>query len=226
MHRELENKIGYKFKDKEKLIGALMHSSYANEKKDKSLSNERLEFLGDSVLGFITAEFLYLSYSELPEGELTKLRAALVCEHTLFECAKIIDLGKYMRIGKGEEFTKGRERPSLLADAFEAITAAIYLDGGIEAAKNFLTPFLEEFVPDAVKGKAFKDYKTILQEIVQRNPADTLEYVLIGEEGPDHNKLFISEVRHNGSGIGKGSGKSKKEAEQYAAKTALEKMEI
>ncbi len=222
--KELEAKLGYEFKNKQLLQKALTHSSYANEKKDRGMSNERLEFLGDSVLSIITAEYLCDRYLRQPEGELTKIRAALVCEQSLHIYSNKLELFKYVKLGKGEEQTGGRKRASLLADAFEAVLAAIYLDSGLESAKKFLTPFLEEYTPQAVKGKTFKDYKTIIQEIIQKNPGEQLSYVLVGEEGPDHSKIFVSELHLNSNVIGTGRGKSKKDAEQDAAKQALELM--
>ncbi len=219
---ELEEKIGYKFKNKNLIEQALSHSSYANERKQPGGSNERLEFLGDSVLSIVVSDFLYKNLN-VAEGELTKMRASLVCEKSLHIFAKQINLGDYLHLGKGEENTGGRERPSILADAFEAVIAAIYLDGGMEAAAKHILHFMPEDIHHFVK-PAFSDFKTVLQEIVQKNPEEKVEYVLIGEEGPDHNKRFVVEVRLNSQVIGKGSGRSKKEAEQLAAKEALELM--
>lgn len=218
----LEEKIGYKFKNKNLIAQALSHSSYANERKQPGGSNERLEFLGDSVLSIVVSDFLYKNLN-VAEGELTKMRASLVCEKSLHIFAKQINLGDYLHLGKGEENTGGRERPSILADAFEAVIAAIYLDGGMEAAAKHILHFMPEDIHHFVK-PAFSDFKTVLQEIVQKNPEEKVEYVLIGEEGPDHNKRFVVEVRLNSQVIGKGSGRSKKEAEQLAAKEALELM--
>ncbi len=215
--QEFEKIIGYSFSDKSLLERALSHSSYANEKHLPKDSNERLEFLGDSVLGFITAEYYYKN-STLPEGELTRLRAATVCEKALFEFSKEIDLNRYILLGKGEENTGGRERPSINSDAFEAIIAAIYLDGGIDEAKKFVLRFVEKH---AKNQGSFKDYKTKLQEVIQKNPEELLEYVLVGESGPDHDKRFEVEVHLNSNVIGKGIGKSKKNAEQEAAREAL-----
>lgn len=221
MIEEFEKIIGYNFKNKSILLNALTHSSYANEVRAKSCeSNERLEFMGDAVLGIITAEYLYFHNSHLPEGELTKLRAMTVCEKSLYGFAQSIQLGKFLRLGHGEENTKGRQRPSILADAFEAVIAAIYIDGGIGPAKEFVTRFVDRFFTDRIES-GFKDYKTTLQEIVQKNPGERLEYVLTGEKGPDHNKQFIVEVHLNSNIIGEGRGGSKKEAEQMAAKEAL-----
>lgn len=218
----LEKKIGYSFKNREYLHRALSHSSYVNERHNKEESNERLEFLGDSVLGIITADYYFHNFS-LPEGELTKLRASTVCEKTLSSFADQIELGKYLKLGKGEERTGGRQRPSINADAFEAVIAAIYLDGGIEEARKFVLRFVERL---SEKHGSFKDYKTTLQEIIQKNPEETLEYIVVDETGPDHDKSFKVEVHLNSNVIGRGSGKSKKNAEQEAAREALELMGI
>lgn len=215
--QEFEKIIGYTFRDKALLERALWHSSYANEKHSPKSSNERLEFLGDSVLGFITAEYYYKN-SSLPEGELTRLRAATVCEKALFEFSKEIELYKFIKLGKGEENTGGRDRASINSDAFEAVIAAIYLDGGIEEAKSFVLRFVEGH--EKTEG-TFKDSKTKLQEVIQKNPEEKLEYVLVGESGPDHNKTFEVEVHLNSNVIGRGSGSSKKNAEQEAAREAL-----
>ena len=219
---KLEELIGYSFKNKELLKHALSHSSYANERKIHGRSNERLEFLGDSVLSIVVSDYLYKNMN-VAEGELTKIRASLVCEKSLHIFATQINLGDFMRLGKGEENTGGRERPSILADAFEAVIAAIYLDGGMEAAAKHILRFMPENIIEAKK-PVFSDFKTVLQEIVQKNPEEKVEYVLIGEEGPDHNKRFVVEVCLNSQVIGKGKGRSKKEAEQLAAKEALELM--
>lgn len=218
---EFEKKIGYEFNNIALLDRALTHSSYAHE-KGTGKDNERLEFLGDSVLGFITAEYLFENFKSEPEGELTKKRAYAVCEKTLFEYAKEIDLGDAIQLGHGEEITGGRTRPSVVSDAFEALIAAIYLDGGIECAKKFVLPFIIE----ATKTKPeFKDYKSMLQEVLQQNPDEKFEYIVVNESGPDHDKRFEVEIHLNGSNvIGKGIGTSKKRAEQQAAKCALELM--
>ncbi len=220
--KELEKTIGYSFKDKELLRLALTHSSYANEKGNRR-DNERLEFLGDSVLGFITAEYLFSSLSDRPEGELTKLRANAVCEKSLAEFAKQIDLGQFLLLGKGEMMTGGRERPSILSDAFESVIAAIYLDSGIEEAKRFVLRFVSSTSTDT---REVTDYKTLLQEVIQKNPDEHLTYSLAAESGPDHNKTFTVEVFLNSNCIGTGDGPSKKKAEQAAAKEALELMGI
>lgn len=219
----LEERIGYQFRDPELIHEALSHSSYANEKKKLRRSNERLEFLGDSVLSVVVSQYLFEHYPDLPEGELTKIRAALVCERSLHRFALRIGLGDFLLLGKGEEHTGGRERPSILADAFEAVIAAIYLDGGLEAARTHILHFIPEHIPES-SSVLFGDYKTALQEIVQKNPEEKVEYVLISESGPDHNKSFMVEVCLNSNVIGKGQGRSKKEAEQMAAKEALELM--
>lgn len=219
---QLENRIGYKFKDINLLKTALTHSSYANEQKNKSY--ERFEFLGDSVLGFICSEFLFNNFKNLPEGDLTKHRASLVCEKSLCNFSREIEVGQYMFLSNGEIRTGGRNRPSILADMFESITAAIFLDSGnVENSKKFVLPFLEEASKKLNKA-SFKDYKTTLQEIIQQNPEEKLSYAVVSESGPDHNKHFKVEVRLNNNCIGKGGGRSKKEAEQQAARIALELM--
>lgn len=220
---KFEQIIGYTFKDKNLIYQAFSHSSYANEKKKPGGSNERLEFLGDSVLSIVVSEYLYTHLTHIAEGELTKLRASLVCEKSLHVFARQIRLGDFLMLGKGEENTGGRERPSILADAFEAVIAAIYLDGGLEAARRHILRFIPEDIQHRKK-PVFNDFKTILQEIVQKNPEEKVEYILAGEEGPDHNKRFVVEVCLNSNVIGRGKGKSKKEAEQLAAKEALELM--
>ncbi|HIR11134.1 MAG TPA: ribonuclease III [Candidatus Fimenecus excrementavium] len=220
---QLQNNLGYHFKNPALLARALTHSSYANERHVDTGDNERLEFLGDSVLGFITAEYLFANHRDFPEGELTKLRAYAVCEKSLFSYAEEIGLGNYLKLGKGEERTGGRTRPSVLSDAFEAVIAAIYLDGGMDEAKKFVLRFV---VPYVEAKPTFKDYKTMLQEVVQKNQGETLEYVLVSETGPDHDKCFTVEVHLNSNVIGRGVGGSKKKAEQNAAKEALELMGI
>ena len=219
---EFEGKCGYRFHNRKLLTEALTHSSYANEGK-RTRSNERLEFLGDSVLSIIVAKHLFTHYTHLPEGELTKLRASLVCEKSLHEFACDFGLGEFLLLGKGEELTGGRERPSIIADAFEALLAAIYLDGGMEQARKFVLQFIPEHL-NPKQAKGLNDYKTTLQEIIQQNPEEHLSYVLTGASGPDHDKHFSVEVHLNSNCIGKGGGRSKKEAEQMAAKEALELM--
>lgn len=223
--RELEEALGYRFKNEALLREALRHSSYANEHRgDEAVSNERLEFLGDSVLGFVTAEFLFREHPDAPEGELTRIRARLVCEGSLYEIAKRIGLGRYLCLGHGEEAGGGRERPSILADATEAVIAAVYLDGGIEPASALIHRVLLNEVTEERMVERRRDYKTALQEFVQRSPNQALRYQLTGESGPDHDKTFTISVLLNGAFAGEGSGRSKKEAEQMAARDALERM--
>ena len=218
----LEEKLGYRFQNRALLEHALTHSSYANEHRTKGLqSNERLEFLGDSVLGMITADYLYRTHPDLPEGDLTRTRAALVCEGSLVEVAQQLNLGDHLKLGKGENAGGGRQRPSIVADAVEAVLAAVYLDGGIGSARKII----QKFILDREEEKgASRDYKTALQELVQRESGQVLCYRLIGTEGPDHAKIFTAEVTLNGSAVGRGKGRSKKEAEQAAAKAAIEKV--
>lgn len=221
----LEAKLGYAFHDRRLLENALMHSSYANENRARGYtSNERLEFLGDSVLGMVTATRLYHLYPDMPEGKMSRLRAELVCEQSLHAVALELNLGDYIRLGHGEARNGGRERPSILADAVEAVIAAMYLDGGLEPARRFI---FDHILTGLAEGQMHHvtDYKTDLQERVQRKPGQTLEYTLISESGPDHNKTFTMNVLLNGKEIGQGSGRTKKEAEQAAAKCALERME-
>lgn len=221
--QELENNIKYNFTNLKYLKEALTHSSYANEVKGKIKSNERLEFLGDSILSIIVSDYIFSNCPDLPEGELTKLRASLVCEKALCSFAKRINLGKFITLSKGETNSGGEQRPSILADAFEALIAAIYLDSSLEKAKKFVLRFIIDELKNS-KPKNFKDYKTELQEIVQKNPQEVLEYVMVSESGPDHNKHFVSEIKLNNNVIGRGGGKSKKEAEQQAAREALSLM--
>ena len=220
--QQLQDTIGYKFHNPVFLEVALTHSSYANEVKHQLKYNERQEFLGDAVLSIIVSDYLFNNYT-VPEGELTKLRAAIVCEKSLDVMANKIHLGEYLRLGRGEERTGGRTRPSIIADAFEALIAAIYLDSGIESARAFVLPFVTEML-EHEDSLSFKDYKTILQEIIQQNPEEKLVYKLVGEKGPDHDKRFVVDVMLNSNVIGKGEGRSKKNAEQMAAKEALELM--
>lgn len=220
---EFEKRIGYEFKDKSLLFNALTHSSYANESHHRFSSNERLEFLGDSVLSIVVSELIFERYTDLPEGELSKTRATLVCEKSLANFAKQIDLGDYILLGRGEKQNGGKERPSIVSDAFEAVIAAIYLDGGFEAARRHIMRFLPSNVREAV-AKAYDDYKTVLQEIIQMNPEETVEYKLVSESGPAHSKQFTVHVMLNSNVIGTGTASSKKHAEQLAAKEALELM--
>lgn len=219
---EFQEVIGYQFQTPGLLSQALTHSSYANEKHMKKGSdNERLEFLGDAVLEIVSSEFLYLNYPKLPEGDLTKMRASLVCEPTLAFCTRQLNLGDYLLLGKGEDMTGGRKRKSILSDALEAVIGAIYLDGGFASAKEFILKFI---LTDIEHKQLFYDSKTILQEIVQENGTQPVEYALIGEEGPDHNKNFTVEARVNGKVMGQGSGHTKKAAEQAAAYQAIRVM--
>lgn len=218
----LEKKLGYRFQNRALLDEALNHSSYANEHRGGLGSNERLEFLGDSVLGFVSAEHLFREHPDLPEGDLTRMRASLVCEQSLYEVARELELGSYLKLGRGEEAGGGRERQSILADAMEAVFAAVYLDGGIEAVRELIVRVL---LSQAADSQERKDYKTTLQEVVQRRSGQVLTYHMISQSGPDHNKTFLFEVRLNDESVGQGTGRSKKEAEQAAARDALEKME-
>ena len=215
-----EDTIKYTFENKSYILEALTHSSYSNENKDYKF-NERLEFLGDSVLSIVISDYLFKKEKNLPEGELTKLRANIVCEESLSEVAAQINLGEFLLLGKGEEATGGRERISILADALEAVIAAIYLDGGLEEAKRFIFEYMEQIIENSIKGKIFRDYKTYLQEILQSKGEQNIWYKLIEEKGPDHNKRFVMEVGVNDEVLGVGEGKSKKDAEQVAAKSAL-----
>ena len=220
--RKLEDKIDYHFQNLALLETALTHSSYANENHGRDCqSYERLEFLGDSILGLVTADFLYHHEPRLPEGRMTRLRAELVCEASLHRVALSLGLGEYMRLGRGEEHTGGRERPSILADMVEAIIAAMYLDGGLDVARRFI---LERVLKDAEIGEKHRgaDYKTELQELIQQQPGQLISYELIGESGPDHDKRFRFRVSINGTPAGEGTGRTKKEAEQMAARCALE----
>ncbi len=227
----LEARLGYSFADRDKLCLALTHSSYSNELQSgdpkHTLCNERLEFLGDSVLQLISGEYLFTDFSDRPEGELTKLRAFIVCEDALCCYAKKLELGSYLRLGKGEEATNGRERKSILADAFEAVIAAMYLDSAekgldpLVTVRAFVIPFLSERIKETKSGTVTSDYKTALQQIVQSVAGERLEYITVSEKGPDHRKIFEVEARLTGNVIGKGSGTSRREAEQCAAKEAL-----
>ena len=223
MIKDLEAAIGYKFKNIALLQNALAHSSYANERWHNSLmSNERLEFLGDSILGMCVAEYLYCTFPDRPEGELTRMRADMVCEQTLANVAGRIGLGNHLLLGKGEEQGGGRTRNSILADAVESVIAASFLDGGMDAAKQFIQKFILVEVP--VKKLHNVDYKTSLQELVQQKKNQVLSYALVGESGPDHDKHFEVEVSLNGKVVGLGSGSSKKRAEQDAARVAIESL--
>ena len=214
---DLQQVLHYTFKNPALLRIALTHTSFANESKVPTTHNERLEFLGDSVLSVVVADHLF-HQSKRPEGELSRMRASLVSEEALFQFAEEIQLGEYLRLGHGEELGGGRTRPSVVSDAFEAVIAALYLDGGFEVARNFIMPFITE-------GKtAEEDYKTRLQEVVQQDPDAALRYEVVGEIGPDHDKKFTVSVWRNGTHLADGIGRSKKAAEQNAAKKALEKL--
>ena len=220
MIKDLEEAIGYRFHNLSLLQNALTHSSYANERWHNSLlSNERLEFLGDSVLGMLVAEYLFRNFPNRPEGELTRMRADMVCETTLAAAANRIGLGDYLLLGHGEEQGGGRSRDSILADAVESVIAACFLDGGLDAALHFIRQFILVEVP--VTRLHNVDYKTQLQELVQQKKNQTLSYALVDESGPDHDKRFDVEVSLNGAVVGKGSGSSKKRAEQDAARAAI-----
>lgn len=221
--KDIQEQINYQFQNESLLTEALTHSSYANEQKGSVRHNERLEFLGDAVLSIVVSDYIFENCPEMPEGALTKLRASLVCEKSLFDFAKQIDLGSYIKLSNGERKNGGAHRPSIVSDAFEALIAAIYLDGGVKAAQDFILRFV---IPEIEhhRNNSFKDYKTKLQEIIQKNPGERLEYKLVSATGPDHDKHFKMEVHLNSNVIGRGGGRSKKEAEQQAAREALELM--
>ncbi len=220
----LEHTIGYTFKNRKLCVVALTHSSYSNEMKTKNpdiVCNERMEFLGDSVLSIVTSEYIFEKYTDLPEGELTKIRASSVCENALFEYSKKIELGSFIYLGHGEEMSGSRTHKAILADAFEALLAAIYLDSGMAQVKEFLLPFISEHISALIKAGRREDFKSLLQQFIQKSPGELLEYIQTGEEGPPHNKKFYFEVRLNNNIIGRGEGKTKREAEQLAARQAL-----
>ena len=218
--KHLQEKIGYTFKNEELLIKAMTHSSYANERqKGADGNNERLEFLGDSLLGMSAALLIYGIKPELSEGKMTKLRAELVCERSLADIAAQLDLGSYMLLGRGEKTGGGRSRPSILSDAFEAMLGAMYLDGGLKPVDKLIAKYFTPLLDNP--GNSYKDYKTNLQEVIQEKPGQKLEYEITGQQGPDHEKLFTVDVKINYKVIGTGTGKSKKAAEQSAAKSAL-----
>ncbi len=223
--KEFEEIIGYRFSNTDLLKTALTHSSFANENRGKHvLYNERLEFLGDSVLSLIVSNYLFENYKNLPEGDLTKVRATIVCERSLWECAVNIEMGRFMILGKGEEQTGGRTRVSILADAYEALIAAIYLDGGFSVTREWLLGQLYDTILSAVKGKTVTDYKTALQELVQKKGHTEIHYDVVGESGPDHSKTFAVHVTIDGTVMGMGEGRSKKNAEQMAACDAFSKL--
>lgn len=219
----LEKKIEYTFTNKDLLIEALTHSSYSNEGKSKK-NNERMEFLGDAVLGIVSAKYLYEKFPDLPEGKLSKIRSSLVCTSSLSNFARELELGSYLLLGKGEKNSGGADRDSILENAFEALIAAIYLDGGMVPARKHILRFLARDVEE--HQVSFRDFKTTLQEVIQQNKDETLNYVITGESGPDHNKTFEAEVHLNSNVVGKGIGRTKKQAEQEAAKQALQLMGI
>ena len=221
MLTKLEQGLGYTFRNKALLENALTHSSYANENRERHLpDNERLEFLGDSILGFVVAEYLYRNFPDKPEGELTRIRADLVCERNLAEAAATIELGSYLLLGHGEEQGGGRKRDSIVSDAMESVIAASFMDGGFDAAKEIIDRLILSNIP---KGRPRNfDYKTAFQELVQRKKDQQIHYELTGESGPDHDKHFEVEVLLNGKAVGRGVGSSKKRAEQAAAEAAIE----
>lgn len=218
---DFEGIIGYSFKNISILNNALTHSSYVASKADFREHNERLEFIGDSILNMIISLHLYSSCKNSPEGSLTRYRAGIVCEQSLYNASDRLKIGQYLLLSKGEENTGGRNRVSILADAFEAVIAAIYLDGGIKKAKDFIITNLKEIINDAVENRIFSDYKSFLQEHIQKNNSGKLSYKMLNEEGPDHDKTFEIALYLNNSMIGKGTGHSKKDAQQAAAKDAI-----
>ena len=217
---KVEKSIGYVFKNKELLKKALTHTSYAYENNLES--NEKLEFLGDSILEFISSKYLYKKYPKLREGEMTKVRATVVCEKSLYKVAKLHNFSDFLYLGRSERKTGGESRPAILADSVEAVIAAIYLDGGIKQAEKFIIESLKDDIEVATKHVGDKDYKTVLQEKLQENGDVKIEYEIINEQGPDHNKNFEAQVRYNGKVLAKGQGRSKKEAQMNAAQKALE----
>ncbi len=219
-----ERNIGHTYRDKGNFLLALTHSSYANENKASKLpSNERLEFLGDAVLNIVVSEYIYKLHPNLPEGEMTKVRASIVCEASLAICADRIHLGEFLLLGKGEELTGGRQRASVLSDAFEAVIGSLYLDGGLETARSFISMMMmEQIIGHGVE--SFVDYKTQLQEIIQKKNDKKISYEVLKEKGPDHDKKFMVQVKAGDTVLGMGEGKSKKEAEQMSARLALEKL--
>ncbi|HPT77818.1 MAG TPA: ribonuclease III [Candidatus Atribacteria bacterium] len=224
LYERLCSKLGYEFKDTTLLKTALTHSSYSNESKTKADCNERLEFLGDSVLGLSVSEYVYKTFPHLPEGSLTKLRAGVVSETTLANAARDLGLGEFLLLGRGEQISGGRDRDSILADAMEAVIGAIYLDGGFERARDFVLKQLRPAIERHSTNNGQWDSKTQLQELLQSKSATDITYEIIDERGPDHNKQFTAQVSSNGKVIGVGTGKSKKEAEQNAAHEALRKL--
>ena len=221
---KLEKEIGYEFKNKALLKNALTHTSYAYENKKQS--NEKLEFLGDSILEFVSSEYIYHNYPNLKEGEMTKVRASVVCEKSLHEVAKMHNFSDFLYLGKSERISQKEVRAAIMADSVEAVIAAIFLDGGLESAKDFIIKNLNTPIENATKHIGQKDYKTVLQEILQKNGNVDIEYEIIDEKGPDHEKIFTSEVKLNGKVLAIGEGKSKKQAEMEAAKNALNENEV
>lgn len=222
MYKDLEQGLGYEFRDKGLLENALTHSSFANERRDGRSSNERLEFLGDSILGVVVADFLYGYYPDRPEGELTRIRADLVCEANLAQAAASVRLGEFLLLGHGEAQGGGRKRDSIVSDAMESVIAAAYLDGGFQAAKGIIDRLILKHLPEGRPGNF--DYKTMFQELVQREKDQTIQYELLGEQGPDHDKVFLVQVCLNGKAVGTGQGRSKKKAEQAAAHQAVREL--
>lgn len=218
----IEQKIGYEFRNKELLKKALTHTSYAYEKNIES--NEKLEYLGDSILEFITSKYLYFNYPKLTEGEMTKVRASVVCEKSLHKVAKLHDFSDFLYLGRSEQLSGGKNRPAILADSVEAVIAAIYIDGGIESAEKFIVENLKQEIEQASKHVGIKDHKTVLQEKLQIHGDVKIEYEITKETGPDHDKSFEAQVKCNEKILAKGKGKSKKEAEMQAAKKALEEL--
>ncbi|WP_027363566.1 ribonuclease III [Desulfotruncus alcoholivorax] len=220
---ELQRKVNYFWQDSDLLHQALVHSSYIYENKDRGdKHNERMEFLGDAVLELIISEYFYRICSEKSEGELTKMRAMTVCEPSLAEVARRLNLGQFMLMSRGEEKSGGRDRPALLADAFEALLGSVYLDGGLEEARKVALSQLSDVIEQVIAGQAIRDYKTMLQEYLQGKSQDPISYSVIDETGPDHDKTFTAVVEYRGNIMGKGRGRTKKEAEQQAARMALE----
>lgn len=222
MYTELERGLGYRFQDQRLLENALTHSSYANERRDGRTSNERLEFLGDSILGFVVAEFLYRTHPNQPEGDLTRIRADLVCERNLAKAAGSIRLGEFLLLGHGEDHGGGRFRDSIVSDAMESVIAAAFLDGGFQAAKGIIDRLILTDIPTGRPGNF--DYKTMFQELVQREKDQLIHYKLVGQSGPDHDKVFMVDVLLNGKKVGHGRGRSKKKAEQAAAEQAIQNL--
>ncbi|MFW5991734.1 MAG: ribonuclease III [Halanaerobiaceae bacterium] len=223
--KKFEKEIGIEFSQKKLLQRAITHKSFSNEKEQYNLkNNERLEFLGDSVLSIIISTYIFDNFPDYPEGELAKMRSVIVSEPILAIKARELNLGKYLLLGKGEEQTGGRDRDSIMADAMEALIAAVYLDRGFEFTSNYIIDLFKDTIKKVEKGKYIQDYKTMLQEIIQKKSINPPVYLVVEETGPDHNKEFKIEVKHNKELLGIGTGKSKKEAEQDAARTALEKL--